>query len=110
MKANLNKYLKNINTSIKKDLLFQVSINSSFHSLNGRNKSQNSNKTFNQITFKNYFAYPCPRKLREICKMSLIEKETPETVKEIWKTYHTEKNRVFSDVVNGELMNTITKK
>ena len=34
------------------------------------------------------FAYPCPRKLREIMKMSAIEKESPTTIETIWNTYH----------------------
>ena len=29
------------------------------------------------------FTYPCPRKLREIIKMSLIEKELPGVIKNI---------------------------
>lgn len=35
------------------------------------------------------FTYPCPRKLREIMKMSLIERESPTKVSEIWKEYHS---------------------
>ena len=34
------------------------------------------------------FNYPCPRKLREIMKMSLIEKEPTHTIKSIWEEYH----------------------
>ena len=34
------------------------------------------------------FAYPCPRKLREIVKMSAMERETPETIDHIWTEYH----------------------
>ena len=34
------------------------------------------------------FTYPCPRKLREIMKMSLIEREKKDKVIEIWKKYH----------------------
>ena len=34
------------------------------------------------------FTYPCPRKLREIMKMSMIEREPVETIKNIWHDYH----------------------
>lgn len=34
------------------------------------------------------FNYPCPRKLREIMKMSAIERESSETIEMIWNTYH----------------------
>ena len=34
------------------------------------------------------FAYPCPRKLREIMKMSAIEKEQTRTIEMIWNDYH----------------------
>ncbi len=34
------------------------------------------------------FAYPCPRKLREIMKMSAIEKEPTKVIETIWNTYH----------------------
>jgi len=30
------------------------------------------------------FAYPCPRKLREIVKISAFERETPETIEMLW--------------------------
>lgn len=37
------------------------------------------------------FTYPCPRKLREIMQMSLIEKETAQNIKHIWNTYHEDR-------------------
>ena len=37
------------------------------------------------------FSYPAPRKLREIMQMSLIEKESPNTVKHIWDEYHAKR-------------------
>ena len=44
---------------------------------------------FAPMTRRNFsFAYPCPRKLREIMKMSAIEREAPETIETIWNTYH----------------------
>lgn len=37
------------------------------------------------------FSIPAPRKLREIMKMSLIEKEPSDIVVEIWNKYHRKK-------------------
>lgn len=37
------------------------------------------------------FTYPCPRKLREIMQMSLIERENKDSVVKIWMAYHSEK-------------------
>jgi ATP synthase F1 complex assembly factor 1 len=37
------------------------------------------------------FTYPSPRKLREIMQMSLIERESPDTINRIWEDYHAEK-------------------
>lgn len=57
-----------------------------------------------------HFNYPCPRKLREIMKMSLIERETTEKIKNIWSEYHNDKPRCFADVVDGEMMTTVLNK
>jgi ATP11 protein len=55
------------------------------------------------------FTYPCPRRLREIMKMSAIEKETPETIEQIWYEYHNAKpyavSRVLSTALYMQLMN-----
>ncbi len=38
---------------------------------------------------KNFsFTYPCPRKLREIMKLSLIERESKEQIGFLWQNYH----------------------
>lgn len=37
------------------------------------------------------FTYPAPRVLDALVKLDLLQKETPEKVKEIWNTYHSEK-------------------
>lgn len=42
------------------------------------------------------FTYPCPRKLREIMKMSLIERENKEKVVQIWMDYHKERDSTVS--------------
>jgi hypothetical protein len=49
------------------------------------------------------FAYPCPRKLREIMKMSAIERETPETIEMIWREYHNAKPYTVSRSLNTTL-------
>lgn len=59
---------------------------------------------------KTYFSYPCPRNLREIVKMSMIEQESPVGIKQIWERYHLEKQNVISDVVDGDLMAKIIQK
>lgn len=48
------------------------------------------------------FNYPCPRNLREIMKMSLIEKEPPHQVKEIWKEYHKQRHQNIADVLTKD--------
>ena len=49
------------------------------------------------------FTYPCPRKLREIVKMSAMEKETPETIDKIWTEYHTMRGHTISAVMTPSL-------
>lgn len=41
--------------------------------------------------YKFSFTYPCPRKLREIVKMSLFEKETKDNNISLWMEYHKDK-------------------
>lgn len=43
------------------------------------------------IKYSFVFTYPCPRKLREIMKLSLIEREPKDKVAEIWMKYHRDK-------------------
>ncbi len=56
------------------------------------------------------FNYPCPRNLREIMKMSLIEKEPPHQVKEIWKQYHDQRHQNIADSFTKDEHITIQKK
>jgi hypothetical protein len=35
------------------------------------------------------FTYPCPRKLREVMKISMIEREPPAKIADIWNEYHS---------------------
>jgi ATP synthase F1 complex assembly factor 1 len=65
---------------------------------------------FLKFSKKNYFSYPCPRKLREIVKMTMFERETPEKIKEIWKQYYDERPRAFGMNVNSTDMELMVKK
>ena len=52
------------------------------------------------LTNRNFaFTYPCPRKLREIAKMSAFEKLTPENIETLWKDYHNAKPHTISKVL-----------
>ena len=48
------------------------------------------------------FNYPCPRNLREIMKMSLILRETPENVEHIWTKYHSDRHNTISHVFESK--------
>jgi ATP synthase F1 complex assembly factor 1 len=65
---------------------------------------------FFKFSKKNYFSYPCPRKLREIMKMSLIEREQPTQIKEIWKQYYNEKPNAFGLDMSSQEMDLLIKK
>lgn len=49
------------------------------------------------------FAYPCPRRLREIVKMSAFERETPETIEMLWTEYHRARTHTVSKVLTTSL-------
>jgi len=63
-----------------------------------------------KILRKPYFTYPCPRKLGEVVKMSLFEKEQPYTIKQIWNKYFEEKPTALGLDISGGEMNVILKK
>lgn len=42
------------------------------------------------------FTYPCPRKLREIMKFSLIQRENKDVITDIWMKYHADKTENVS--------------
>jgi ATP synthase mitochondrial F1 complex assembly factor 1 len=65
---------------------------------------------FLKFSKKFYFNYPCPRKLREIVKITLFEREQPEKIKEIWAKYYEEKPSAIGMDINAEEMNLIIKK
>jgi ATP synthase F1 complex assembly factor 1 len=50
---------------------------------------------------KTYFSYPCPRKLREIVKMTLFERETKERIAEIWQEYHSNKPKTIAYTIEA---------
>jgi ATP synthase F1 complex assembly factor 1 len=47
------------------------------------------------------FSWPCPRKLREIVKISAFSKENEETCSMIWNEYHHAKPHTVSTVLSG---------
>lgn len=69
-----------------------------------------SSRLFFKFSVKRYFNYPCPRKLREIVKLSLFEKENPQTIAAIWDEYHKEKRNTTSFTLDSDLYNTLMKK
>lgn len=65
---------------------------------------------FLKFSKKTYFSYPCPRKLREIVKMTMFERETPEKIKDIWKQYYDEKPRALGMSIGSTDMELMVKK
>lgn len=45
------------------------------------------------------FNFPGPRALRNIAKLPLLDKESPERVSEIWKLHHAEQKTAIGDVL-----------
>lgn len=48
------------------------------------------------------FTYPCPKKLREIMKMSLVERENKVNIKNIWEEYHKNKSENVAMVLDKD--------
>lgn len=62
-------------------------------------------------SIKNFaFTYPCPRKLREIMKLSLIERELKPKIIELWQTYHKGKLDCIADKLEKEEYSTLIQK
>ncbi len=59
---------------------------------------------------KAYFTYPCPRKLGEVVKLPLFEKEQPYNIKQIWNKYFEEIPTALGLDISGGEMNIILKK
>ena len=56
------------------------------------------------------FTYPCPRKLREVIKMSLFEKESASTIKTLWTEYHASRPANVSSVITSTQYLTLNKR
>jgi ATP synthase F1 complex assembly factor 1 len=68
------------------------------------------NLNFFKFSKKFYFSYPCPRKLREIVKITLFEREQPQKIKEIWQTYYSEKPHAVGMDLSGDELSLIVRK
>ena len=55
-----------------------------------------------KIMYPMSFNYPCPRKLREVMKMSLIEREPAHVIKDIWLQYHEPRISNSADVIEKD--------
>lgn len=69
-----------------------------------------STNMFMQFNKKFYFSYPCPRKLREIVKITLFEREQPGKIKEIWQKYYDEKPHATGFDISADEMKLIIEK
>ena len=56
------------------------------------------------------FTYPCPRKMREIVKLSLLEREPPSRIKEIWNEYHGPRPTNVSTVISAHQFELFLKR
>jgi hypothetical protein len=65
---------------------------------------------FMKTAKKYYFSYPCPRKLREIVKITLFEREQPSKIKEIWQKYYEEKPHAIGFDIAADEMKLILEK
>jgi hypothetical protein len=88
-------------------------LNRNFLKINNLINPITNNKSFPHLlkfNIKNYFSYPCPRKLNELVKLSLFEKEQPSKIKEIWKKYFQDKETSIGLNISGGEMNLSLKK
>lgn len=46
------------------------------------------------------FSFPAPRKLSQIIKYALLEREPPEQIVEIWKKFHAERSDAVAMVLD----------
>ena len=65
---------------------------------------------FLKVSRKGYFSYPCPRKLREIVKMTMFERELPEKIKDIWRLYYDDKPRALGMSIEPSEMDLMLRK
>ena len=48
------------------------------------------------------FSFPGARKLSEVCKLPLLQRENAEEIKNIWSTQHSECSTAVGDVISVE--------
>jgi ATP synthase F1 complex assembly factor 1 len=70
----------------------------------------NFSRLFYKTSLKQYFNYPCPRKLREVVKMTMFEREQPQKIKQIWKQYYDQKPNAMGLHIDGDEFEIIKKK
>ena len=63
-------------------------------------------RTLRRFTFN----YPCPRNLREIMQMSLIEREGIDTIKTLWEEYHANRTENVAMIFTKEIFEQISSK
>mmetsp|Transcript_22105 Transcript_22105/g.89589 ORF Transcript_22105/g.89589 Transcript_22105/m.89589 type:complete len:200 (-) Transcript_22105:582-1181(-) len=56
------------------------------------------------------FNFPGPRALRNIAKLPLLDKESPERVSEIWKLHHAELKTAIGDVLTPSQYGTLMQR
>jgi len=117
----IKKNIFNIKNTITTNPFRNLSSNfSTFRSNSRLNSSSLNNKLYDntkfnknnfiKINIKNYFSYPCPRKLNELVKISLFEKEQPSKIKDIWEKYFNGKENTIGLNISGGEMNLALKK
>jgi ATP synthase mitochondrial F1 complex assembly factor 1 len=65
-----------------------------------------------KFNFKRYFSfnYPCPRKLKDVTKLALLEREHSNRVKEIWKQHYSDNLTSFSNTLQAIEFETLMQK
>lgn len=61
------------------------------------------------IKYNFAFTYPCPRKLREVMKMSLIERENKDNILSLWMNYHKGKQNNVAYCMSKSEYNLFTR-
>lgn len=56
------------------------------------------------------FSFPAPRRLDQIVKYALIEREPPETIKEIWNKFHEERTDSVATTLEEEEFNLLKER
>ena len=68
------------------------------------------NKLFYKSVRGFAFTYPCPRKLREIVKLTLFEREPPQRIRDIWDEYHKPRSENISASLEKDEYEFLRKK